>query len=66
MEQELKLLKQVAIDIEFLKEKVETIAASLEEIDEDLHEVRPEYLEKLAKIEKGKFITKQELEKELE
>jgi len=66
MEQELKILKQVAADMETLKEKVDNIAASLDEIDEDLHEVRPEYLEKLANIEKGKFITKKELEKELE
>ena len=66
MEQELKILKQVAADMETLKEKVDNIAASLDEIDEDLHEVRLEYLEKLANIEKGKFITKKELEKELE
>ena len=35
-------------------------------IIDDLHEVSPEYLEKLKKIDEGKFISRAELEKELE
>ncbi len=63
MEQELKILKQVATDIELLKEKVDKIEASLDEIDDDLHEVKPEYLEKLKNIESGKFVSKKDFEK---
>ena len=63
MEQELKILKQVVVDLETVKEKLNKIEASLDEIDDDLHEVRPEYLENLKKIETGKFVSKEDFEK---
>ncbi|KAF5436325.1 hypothetical protein C5S36_00645 [Candidatus Methanophagaceae archaeon] len=35
-------------------------------INSELHEVRPEYTEKLKRIDKGKILTIEEFEKELE
>jgi len=42
-------------DLDFIKQKIITIDNELEDISNDLHDVRPEYLEKLEKIRKGKF-----------
>jgi len=43
------LLQKTARDVNLVKEKVEKIEREVEEINEDLHDVRPEYLEKLKK-----------------
>ena len=54
------LLRQ---DLEFIKRKVIDIDVELEEIHDDLHQVRPEYLEKLERIKKEfgkKFTSKEE------
>jgi len=48
-------LKQISDDLDFLKKKIMSIEERVEEISDDLHEVRPEYIEKLKKIESGKF-----------
>ena len=49
------LLKQVAEDMIFLKEKLVAIEEDLKEIDSDMHHIKPSYLKKLEKIKKGKF-----------
>ena len=49
------LLVQISDDLSFLKKKILSIEQRVEEIDDDLHELRPEYREKLKKIEAGKF-----------
>lgn len=54
MQESVVLLKQISSDLGLLKEKVVRIERIVEEIDDDLHEVRPEYIEKLKKIEAGK------------
>ena len=41
------------------------IEQEISEINTDLHEVRPEYIEKLKKIDQGRFFSREELEKEL-
>ena len=49
-------LKQLAKDVSFLKEKIIEIQIDVREINNDLHEIKPEYLKKLKKIDKeGKF-----------
>lgn len=53
-------MEQIAIQkiyegLEFLKQKMIKIELDVEEINNDLHQVRPEYLKKLRKIKKGKF-----------
>lgn len=52
MEQQ--LLKQIAKDVTFLKEKVITMDNELADLAKDIHEVRPEYLEKIKSLEKQK------------
>lgn len=52
---ELAVLKQLQSDVSFLKQRVSALEAEMKVIDSDIHEVRPEYLKKLARIEKGKF-----------
>ena len=39
------------------------IEMEVSEINDDLYQVRPEYLEKLKKIDEGKFISRAEFEK---
>ncbi|MBU4451827.1 MAG: DUF2683 family protein [Nanoarchaeota archaeon] len=53
---ELAVMRQMQSDIMLLKKRVNALEAEVEVIDNDVHEVRPEYLKKLEKIEKtGKF-----------
>jgi hypothetical protein len=50
------VLKQLAEDVSFLKERVVEIQIDISEINADLHEVRPEYVKKIKRIDKkGKF-----------
>ncbi len=58
--------QRIMDDLAFLKEKILKIEMDVSEINDDLHQVRPEYLEKLKKINEGKFISRAELERELE
>lgn len=54
---EAELLKKIAEDLSFLKDKITGIEISLNEIEQDLHrEVNPEYLKKLENIKKQKGI----------
>ena len=48
-------LEDLHKDITLLIEKVTNIEVSVNEINVDLHEVRPEYLEKLERVKKDKF-----------
>ncbi len=57
--------KQILSELAFLKEKILKIEMEVSEINDDLHQIRPDYLEKLKKIDKGKFISRAELEREL-
>ena len=58
--------QRIMDDLSFLKENILKIEMDVSEINDDLHQVRPEYLEKLKKIDKGKFISRAELERELD
>ncbi len=58
--------QQVIDDLAFLKERILRIEMEISEISDDLHQVRPDYLIKLKKIDQGKFISRKEFEKELE
>ena len=54
---EAELLKKMAEDLSFLKDKIAGIEISLDEIEQDLHrKVNPEYLKKLEDIKKQKGI----------
>ena len=52
---EANVLFKIHKDLEFIKQKVIVMDNELEEISKDLHIVRPEYLEKLEKIQQEKF-----------
>ncbi len=56
---------QILNELAFLKEKILKIETEVSEINDDIHQVRPEYLEKLKKIDQSKFISRAELEREL-
>jgi hypothetical protein len=57
--------QRILDDLAFLKEKILRIEMEVSEINDDLHQIRPDYLEKLKKIDKGRFISRAEFEKEL-
>ncbi len=57
--------QRILDDLAFLKEKILRIEMEVSEINDDLHQIRPDYLEKLKKIDKGKFISRAQFEKEL-
>jgi hypothetical protein len=57
--------QRILDDQAFLKENILRIEMDVSEINDDLHQIRPDYLEKLDKIDKGKFISRAEFEKEL-
>ncbi len=57
--------QRIMDDLAFLKEKIIRIELEVSEINDDLHQIRPDYLEKLKRIDKGKFISRADFEKEL-
>ncbi|MCZ7382726.1 MAG: hypothetical protein O8C64_14295 [Candidatus Methanoperedens sp.] len=57
--------RRIIDDLAFLKEKILRIEIEVSEINDDLHQIRPDYLEKLKKIDKGKFISRADFEKKL-
>lgn len=63
---EMLINQRIMDDLTFLKEKILKIEMDVSEINDDLHQVRPEYLKKLKKIDEGKFISRAELERELD
>ncbi|HUV82092.1 MAG TPA: hypothetical protein VMW53_03300 [archaeon] len=49
---EVEMLKEIMIDLNFLKERIARIEVTVNEIDKDLHsKPNPEYLKKLEQIE---------------
>ena len=48
-----------------MSEVILKIELEISEINDELHEVRPDYLIKLEKIDKGRFISRDDFEKEL-
>lgn len=63
------LLKQIAEDVADIKKKIVRIENGMEELDIEMHDVKPEYIERLKEIEKGKhykFSSMDELKKLVE
>jgi hypothetical protein len=60
---EAELLARIASDLEFLKKKVVEIEENVEDINIDLHHVKPEYIKKLEAIKKEGTISSAEFEK---
>jgi len=59
-------LQKISGDLDFLKDRIARIETEVEEINLDLHrKVKPEYADKLKAIDKGKFLSEKEFEKEL-
>lgn len=49
-------IRRMESEISLLKQRLNALEAEVKVIDDDVHEVRPEYLKKLEEIEKtGKF-----------
>jgi len=60
------VMQKISEDLDFLKERIVKIEANVEEINFDIHnDVKPEYLQKLRRIDEGKFFTEEEFEKEM-
>jgi len=64
--QEKQLLENIIKDIDFLKERILVIEQEVKEINEDLHIVKPEYIEDLKQIEKQKTISESEFERKFD
>ena len=64
MSTEVQLLRKISEDVTDIKERITKIEITMDEIDMDMHEVRPEYIEKLKKIEKEGAVSQEEFEKE--
>ncbi len=60
---EAELLERIASDLDFLKKKVVEIEENVEDINIDLHHVKPEYLKKLEAIKKEGAVSSAEFEK---
>jgi hypothetical protein len=60
---EAELLERIASDLDFLKKKVMEIEENVEDINIDLHHVKPEYLKKLEAIRKEGTVSSAEFEK---
>ena len=50
------LMEKLAKDMKFIKDQILEIKMNVSEINDDIHVVRPGYIEKLNRIRKGKFI----------
>ncbi len=59
------LNQRILDELTFMKEKILKIEIQINEINDDLHQVRPDYLIRLEKIDQGKFISRKDFEKEL-
>ncbi len=56
------ILNKIVKELDFLKNKVTKIEVTLDEIDNDLHELSPAYLKRLEKIKKEGTISSKEFE----
>jgi len=59
-------LQQIHRDLLALSQEVKQIRTGIDDLRDVESKVRPEYLRKIKEIEKGKFLSREELEKELE
>lgn len=62
MTAEIQLLRQIAEDVVDIRTKLTLLEVTFNEMETDLHEVRPEYIEKLKKIEAEGTISQEEFE----
>jgi hypothetical protein len=60
---EVELLERIVSDLDFLKKKVVQIEENIEDINMDLHHVKPEYIKKLEVIKKEGTVSSAEFEK---
>lgn len=60
---ETELLERIVSDLDFLKKKIISIEETIEDIDTDLHHVKPEYIRKLEAIKKEGTISSADFEK---
>jgi hypothetical protein len=60
---EVELLERIVSDLDFLKKKVVQIEENIEDINLDLHHVKPEYIKKLEVIKKEGTVSSAEFEK---
>ncbi|CAG0971166.1 hypothetical protein METP3_01498 [Methanosarcinales archaeon] len=60
---EAQLLQKLASDLDFLKTKIISIEETIEDIDTDLHHVKPEYIRKLESIKKEGTVSSSDFEK---
>jgi len=63
--QSINILKQIAHDVRFLKNEMVEIKEDICGLKDIEFEVKSGYLEKLDKIENGKFLSREEFEKEI-
>jgi len=59
---EAELLEKIVSDLDFLKIKIISIEETIEDIDNDLHHVKPEYIRKLESIKKEGTISSADFE----
>lgn len=59
---EAELLEKIVSDLDFLKIKIISIEETIEDIDNDLHHVKPEYIRKLESIKKEGTISSVDFE----
>ena len=60
---EVQLLEKIASDLDFLKAKIVSIEETIVDIDNDLHHVKPEYIQKLESIKEEGTISSSDFEK---
>ncbi|MBW6518462.1 MAG: hypothetical protein K0A89_08180 [ANME-2 cluster archaeon] len=59
---EAELLEKIVSDLDFLKIKIMSIEETIEDLDNDLHHVKPEYIRKLELIKKEGTISSADFE----
>ena len=59
---EVELLEKIISDLDFLKIKIISIEETIENIDNDLHHVKPEFIRKLESIKKEGTISSADFE----
>lgn len=60
-----KIEQKILEEIQNMRRDIIEIRITVEEFSHNLQEVRPEYIEKLKKIDDGKFLGRREFEKKL-
>ena len=64
MENQVQLLKDIANNVDDIKKRLTNIEFAIKEVDMDIHEVRPGYIEKLKKLDNEETISEEEFEKQ--